>query len=101
MVLCHDCEPVPVFVTVRVCWMGEKIAVTEIGLLIVTSHSFGAGSVSQPTHSVSSDPGAGVAFSVILVPSAYSCEQVGVHSIPVGVLLTVPEPEPFSATDRG
>ena len=46
------------------------------------------------------EPGAGVAVSVTTLLTMYSCEQSVPQSIPIGELVSVPEPVPAFATLR-
>ncbi len=53
-----------------------------------------------PDHPANSEPLAGVAVSVTLVPSVKLAEQVLPQSMPAGLLVTEPEPVPARDTDN-
>jgi len=51
-----------------------------------------------PLQPANVEPDEGVALSVTFVPGAYLLEHVPGHEIPAGLLLTLPEPDPPTAT---
>jgi len=51
-----------------------------------------------PLQPANVEPVEGVALSVTFVPGAYLLEHVPGHEIPAGLLLTLPEPDPPTAT---
>ena len=51
-----------------------------------------------PLQPANVEPGEGAALSVTFVPGAYLLEHVPGHEIPAGLLLTLPEPDPPTAT---
>ena len=89
-------EPVPAGVTVSTK-VGMKVAVTVVAAETVTVH----GSVPlhpPPVQPVKAEPAAGRAVSVTVVPLAKLAEQVAPQVIPMGLLVTVPEPLPSAIT---
>jgi len=55
---------------------------------------------SPPDHPVNVEPDAGVAVSTTWVPSSNWAVHVLPQLIPLGELVTVPEPDPLSVTDN-
>lgn len=51
-----------------------------------------------PLQPANVEPDEGLALSVTFVPGAYLLEHVPGHEIPAGLLLTLPEPDPPTAT---
>ena len=93
--------PGPDFVTVSVDAPATttlvNVAVTVTGVLPVNVQ----GSVPvhpPPLQPLKTDPAAGAALSVIIVPAGYVAEHAAPQLIPVGLLLTVPAPVPTSLT---
>src|SRR6478735_3843166 len=84
-------EPGPSSVTVRVCWIGAKLAATLLSVFIVTKQ----GPVPEqppPDQPVKLDPAGGVANKSTCVPSSNELEQAPPQSIPAGIDVTPPEP---------
>jgi len=90
--------PVPVPAVVMLSTkVGVKVAVTVVAAETVTVH----GSVPlhpPPVQPVKAEPAAGRAVSVTVVPLAKLAEQVAPQVIPMGLLVTVPEPLPSDNT---
>ena len=74
-----------------------NVAVTVVAAAKDTVH-VAAVPEHAPDHCPNAKPVLGVAVSVTLVPLLKVAAQVGPQLIPAGVLVTVPVPEPFSAT---
>ena len=74
-----------------------NVAVTGVAALTVTTQ------VTVPEHGALQpakvEPFAAVAVRVTAVPGVTDCEQVDPQLRPAGVLVTVPEPEPFLPTE--
>ena len=88
--------PMPVVVTLSTK-VGVKVAVTVVAAETVSVH----GSVPlhpPPLQPVKAEPAAGLAVSVTAVPLAKLAEQVAPQVIPMGLLVTVPEPLPSDNT---
>ena len=75
-----------------------KAASTERLWSIVTVHW--PAPEQGPLQPAKLEPGAGAGVSVTEVPLGYVCEQSLPQSIPAGLLLTVPAPEPVLVTER-
>src|SRR5437773_103820 len=90
--------PVPVPVVVMLSTrVGVRVAVTVVAAETVSVH----GSVPlhpPPLQPVKAEPAAGLAVSVTAVPLAKLAEQVAPQVIPMGLLVTVPEPLPSAIT---
>ena len=94
-------EPPPAVVTVSTnVPLPERpnVAVTYRAWDIDTTHA--PVPVHAPDHPVNVDPAAGVAVKVTDVPEVYASLQSVPQLMPVGVLVTVPEPDPAFTTDR-
>src|SRR5207247_1887857 len=52
----------------------------------------------SPDHPPKVEPGSGMAWSVTIVLMSYTAEQVAPHSMPAGVLRTIPPPTPVRPT---
>src|SRR5512132_1479921 len=74
----------------------SKVAVTARSWSIVTTQ--GPVPVQSPPQPVKVEPASGVAVSVTAVPDGNEAEHVAPQSIPVGELVTVPEPDPAFVT---
>jgi hypothetical protein len=91
--------PVPALFTVSVEGTALKVAVTDLFALITTTH------VPVPLHPLplqppKVDPVAAVAVKVTVVPDTKGKLQVAPHTIPAGLLVTVPIPAPAGVTVR-
>ena len=82
--------PLPVFVTVKV-YCGVNVAVTDLAALIVTLH-VPVLFVHAPDQPIKTEPESAVAVNVTAVPVSYVSAQSAPHAMPVGELVTVPEP---------
>ena len=82
--------------TVVDCWV--KLAVTASAAFIVTVHSGALDE--QPLHPVKVDPDAGTAVKVTVVPGLKSTEQLTPQFTEPSLLVTVPRPVPWLATDN-
>src|SRR5262245_45020463 len=91
--------PPPAFVTVRVEGTALKVAVTDLFALITTTH-VAVPLHPLPLHPPKVDPVAAVAVKVTVVPDAKGKLQVAPHTIPAGLLVTVPTPAPAGVTVR-
>src|ERR687888_339247 len=89
-------EPAPAFVTVSVCMISAKSAVTARSWSMVTVQV--PVPLQSPLQPVKVEPASGVAVSVTVVPSAKEAEQVAPQSMPAGELVTEPEPVPALVT---
>jgi hypothetical protein len=89
-------EPDPDFDTLKFSGIAVKVAITALALSIVRSHS--PVPVQAPDQPEKVEPTAGVAVSVTGVPASYTCEHVAPQSIPTGLDVTVPEPDPALTT---
>src|SRR5437016_6583016 len=88
--------PLPAFVTVRV-YNCVKLAFTDCAALIVTTQ------IPVPLHPaplqpLNTDPLAGTAVNVTCVPLANEALHAAPHSMPAGLLVTVPLPLPAGVT---
>ena len=91
-------EPVPAIVTASVFGgMRSKVAVQLRAASIVTLPSVQSAS---PLHPANVEPDAGAGMSVTEVPSSYVSVQSLPQLIPVGLVVTVPEPVPVFDTVR-
>jgi len=90
--------PLPVLLMVR-GKIRVKVAVTVFTASTVTWHT-GLGPTHAPLHSVNTDPAAGSAVRVTTVPLVNPAVHVAPQSIPAGLLVTVPVPEPTFSTVR-
>jgi hypothetical protein len=92
-------EPVPDLVTVRPKKETGvlKVAVTKCDVAMFTVQE--PVPVQSPPHPLKVEPALGVAVSVTKVPLVNEARQVAGQLMPAGVLLTVPVPLPFTATD--
>ena len=95
-VLLTEPVPVPARLTESVN-RGTKVAVTEVAVLTVTVH-VPVPAQEAPLHPVNTDPDVAAAVSVTLVPLMKLAEQVAPQLIPLGELVTVPEPAPALVT---
>ncbi|MBI3607017.1 MAG: hypothetical protein HY207_03515 [Nitrospirae bacterium] len=75
-----------------------KVAVTDLAASIVTLHDVIP--VQAPLQPEKTDPDAGVAVRVTLVPLVKPAAQVAPQVIPAGLLVTVPVPLPGLVTVR-
>ena len=89
-------EPEPSGSTVRVSFSTVNVAVTDFAALTVTLHSLPLVE-SQPVKATF-EPAAGAAFSVTSVPKLNVASHSVPQLMPVGVLVTVPEPPPAFVT---
>jgi hypothetical protein len=96
--LTTDPLPLPAMVSVsgKVGWV-LKVAVTDRLALIVMVQGSAAQS---PVHPANTDPGDDTAVSVTRVPSVNSALHVLLQLIPLGLLVTVPDPLPAFVTVR-
>src|SRR6478752_2490203 len=85
--------PVPAFVTVSVRSMSVNVAVTVVSAVRVTTQ-LPVPEQPPPDQPVKLEPASAAAVSVTTVPSSNEVWQVAPQSIPVGLLVTVPLPEP-------
>lgn len=76
-----------------------KVAVTD-KLLFIVSVQVLLVPLQAPLQPVKYDPLAAVAVSFTAVPAANDLEHVGLQLMPVGLLVTVPFPVPFTVTVR-
>ena len=91
-------DPVPAIVTASVFGgMRSNVAVQLRAALIVTLPSVQSAS---PLHPAKVEPDAGAGISVTVVPSSYISVQSPPQLIPVGLVVTVPEPVPVFDTVR-
>jgi len=77
-----------------------NVPVTDCAILIVTVQLPVPVQPPPPLHPIKSEPGAALADKVTLVPLAKLALQVPGQLIPVGMLVTVPEPLPAIVTDN-
>lgn len=82
------------FVTVRVRVVAN-VAVTVFAASMATVHVLAVTGVQFADQPVSTEPDAGVAVRVTIVPIAKAREQVLPHERPVGLEVTVPVPLPI------
>lgn len=75
-----------------------KVAVTDLFAVIVTTQL--PVPEQAPLQPVNVELGSGVAVSVTVAPCPKLAEHVAPQSIPAGLLVTVPEPEPVLPTVR-
>lgn len=91
-------EPVPVLATVRVRLTARlKVAVTLAADVTATTQA--PLPEHAPLHPAKTDPRAGVAVRVTVVPEATDTAQARPQLIPAGLLATVPEPFPLLVTE--
>ena len=76
-------------------------AVTDRGWSRVTVHTAGSSPMQSPLHSPNSLAASGVAVSETLEPAGKAWEQLLVHVMPAGVVLTLPPPGPATVVDSG
>src|SRR4051794_10521742 len=88
-----DPVPVPFADTSSVSVFNVNVAVTERAASIDTTQS-PVPEQPAPNQPAKSELASGVAVSVTTVPNAKACEQVAPQSIPAGLELTEPVPEP-------
>ena len=94
-------EPLPALVTFRLNFATSlKVAITALAAVIVTTHSFEPLTESQPDQATACEPAFGVPFSVTTLPFSYLCSHSVPQLMPVGLLTTTPEPEPWPVTVR-
>ena len=74
-----------------------KVAVTAVAELTVSAHE--PVPEHAPVQPAKVEPEAGVAVRVNAVPRVTDCEHVVPQLMPLGVLVTVPEPEPLFVTE--
>ena len=74
-----------------------KVAVTAVAELTVSAHE--PVPEQAPVQPPKVEPEAGVAVRVNAVPRVTDCEHVVPQLMPLGVLVTVPEPEPLFVTE--
>src|SRR5437867_1143788 len=91
--------PVPAPLTVRVTVWRLNVAVTVVAAFKVTEQ-VPVPKQPPPLQPVKVEPVAGVAVSVTKVPLSNEAEQVTPQSIPGGLEVTVPLPEPSRVTER-
>jgi hypothetical protein len=91
-------EPLPASVTVRIgaATFTLNVAVTDVFAFSVNTHE--AVPVQAPDHPANVDPAIAVAVRVTFDPAAKSALQLLPQLIPVGALVTVPEPVPARET---
>src|SRR5262245_6557711 len=89
--------PLPDFVTVSAKAGKLSVAVTDVAALIVTLQ-VPVPAQPPPFQPVKSEPAAGVAVSVTVVPFVNPKAHVVPHVMPAGALATVPDPEPLLLT---
>src|SRR5262245_240721 len=89
--------PLPDFVTVSMKAGKLNVAVTDVAALTVTVH-IPVPAQPPPFQPVKSEPAAGVAVNVTVVPFVNPKAHVAPHVIPAGALATVPDPEPLLLT---
>ena len=90
-------NPVPIFCTVRfdVPTGGLNVAVTDRFTSITTEQS---APLQSPVQPAKVDPGAAVAVKVTELPVGKLALHVPPQSIPLGALVTVPDPDPLFCT---
>src|SRR5262245_22267231 len=88
--------PDPDLDTLNVSGVAVKFAITDFALSIVRSHA--PVPEQAPDHPAKTEPVAGVAVSATGVAASYACEHVDPQSIPAGLEVTVPEPDPILTT---
>src|SRR5262245_66519682 len=86
--------PLPDFVTVSMKAGKLNVAVTDVAALIVTVH-IPVPAQPPPFQPVKSEPAAGVAVNVTVVPFVNPKAHVAPHVIPAGALAAVPDPAPL------
>jgi hypothetical protein len=89
-------EPDPDLDTLKLSGTAVKVAIAALALSIVRLHS--PVPEQAPDQPEKTEPLAGVAVSVTGVPWSYLCEHVEPQSIPPGLEMTVPKPEPVLTT---
>jgi len=89
--------PVPASVTVNGKVTMLKVAVTDLAALMVTEHL--PVPVQAPPHPAKVEPEAGDAVRVTTVPAEKFAVQVLGQLIPLGLLVTVPDPVPPRVTE--
>jgi len=77
-------------------WLTLKVAVALKLPVIVTVHALSP--EQAPLQPAKYDPGAAATVSLTFVLEVKALLQVGLQLIPAGVLVTVPEPVPATAT---
>src|SRR5262245_14889602 len=92
--------PLPDFVTVSMKAGKLNVAVTDVAALIVTVH-IPVPAQPPPFQPVKSEPAAGVAVNVTVVPFVNPKAHVAPHVIPAGALATGPDPGPLLLTVSG
>src|SRR5687768_785342 len=86
--------PVPGFVTVIEYVSSVNVAVTVVAAVIVTTHVVFTPLQPPPVQPLKTDPVAGAAVRVTIVPESYSLHPAP-HAVPVGAGVTVPVPVPL------
>jgi len=90
--------PVPFLATESVTGpVRLNVAVTDVAAFTVTAHV--PVPEQAPPQPAKKEPAAGVAVRVRTVPGVTDCEHVAPQLMPAGVLVTVPVPVPFLATE--
>src|SRR5215831_3319694 len=87
-------DPVPALLTVSVNVCSAKVAVTVCAALIVTVQVLPVPVQTPPLQPVNVEPAAGVAVRVTAVPLVNGAEHEVPQEMPVGTLVTVPDPAP-------
>src|SRR5262245_39605250 len=92
-------RPFPLTVTWRVVGAsGESnVATHVVGWTICSAPLTQAAS---PLHPRNTDPAAGVGVSTMVVPAGNGCVQFAVQSIPGGLLVTRPRPDPANTIEN-
>jgi hypothetical protein len=83
--------PSPARTTVTATGAGANVAATVVALARVKGHA-PVPEQPPPDHPVKTEPAAGVAVKVTLVPAMNTAEQVAPQLIPAGALVTLPLP---------
>jgi hypothetical protein len=89
--------PRPLLLTVRLKNCRLNVAVTDFAAFTATVHVAPETEL-QPVQLPKTEPAAGVAVSVTVVPFVYGCEQSAPQLIPAGLDVTVPPPAPALPT---
>ena len=89
--------PGPDVATLNEYVIGAKVAVTDVEAFIVTVHVLVP--VHAPVHPANTELPSGAAVSVTTWPAVYDALQVDPQVVPLGTLVTVPEPAPERDTD--
>ena len=93
-------DPVPALVTVRVFVLAVKVAVTDLAALMVTTQ-VAVPEQPSPVQPVKVEPVEATAVRVTTVLLLKLAEQVDPQLMPLGELVTVPDPVPALVTSSG